>query len=151
MTGNWIKLALAISLVFNLFFAAGFAMSRSGKAWHHRSIERRAKWFTRQLDLDDNQQAVFDKLLAETIKNHKESRQENLPQLERMLDELVKDNPDQQVLQEYASFDRRKAHREFKIQQMAKFMAVLRPDQRKKCAELFLERIKRKFEHKSCH
>lgn len=147
MTRPWTKLLLTISLVFNVLFAAGYMRSHATMPGRHQRFEHRARWFAKQLDLDDQQQAQFDTLLAETIKKRGEIHKEKLPHLERMLNELVKDEPDKQVLQEFASSDRHKKHREFKVQQMSKLMAILRPDQRRK----FVELIKTRMEKRSGH
>ena len=139
--GLWIL--LCVSVVFNALFAAGFLRARS-HAHQFKSFEGRAKRIAQRLELDAEQQKVFDRLLAQTMEERTRLHEEIKPMREKFLAELVKDEPDQAVLQAYLGQDHHTKRRELMIRQIGELMKILRPEQRQKFEELIRKRWKRR-------
>ena len=109
-----LTIVLVLSLVFNVFFALGYfpilRHKRQGKTFHGRT-ERIAE----KLNLDQDQYKLFQDI-----------RESKSNQRQAYLAELVKDNPDQKLLERLSLEG---------LNNMQKFMRSLRPEQR----QLFLE------------
>ena len=110
-----------------------------------QTFEGRARSFVVGLNLDASQQEKFDELLTQAMQQRAEIRRERRPDREKLFAELVKDQPDEEILRSFIETDRGKARRAFKVEQMRKFMTILRPDQR----QLFLDRMHRRWDRKS--
>ena len=134
---------MAVSVAFNCFFVIGYV--RGGSALTKRpTFEQRARSFVGSLDLDTHQREVFEQLLSETVQERKKMRKQDEPRRSAFWAELVKDHPDPQILMRHTSSDARQAKRRLMVQQMTKFMAVLRPDQRKAFVEAMRARRARR-------
>lgn len=120
MKGKILTIVLVISLAFNGFFALGYFQAhrhrRAGKRFHSFG-ERIAK----KLDLDDQQYQLF----SELRENGKARRQ-------IYLGELMKDEPDQKLL-ERLSLER--------LANMQKFIGMLRPEQKQALTQMCRKRF----------
>lgn len=145
MKTKWVWILLCVSVVFNALFTAGFLRARS-HAHQSKTFESRARRIAQHLDLDTEQQKIFDRLLAQTMEERTRLHEEIKPMREQFLAELVKDEPDQAVLQAYLGQDHHKKRRELMIRQIGELMKVLRPEQRQKFEEL----IRKRWAKRSC-
>ncbi len=139
MKPPWLGILLALSVVFNVFFIVGYYRA-STQPQTRPSFEQRARQMAQQLGLDAGQQKSFDELLAQTIEQRSQLKAETKPLRDRLFEELVKDHPDQAVIDEFLEDDRFKQRRRFMITQMQKLMTILTPQQRQKFVELMRER-----------
>lgn len=149
MKTNWVKILLCVSLVFNALFAAGYLRARS-HAHQFKGFEGRARRIAQRLELDAEQQKVFDRLLAQTMEERKKLHEEIRPMREKFLAELVNGEPDQAVIQAYLDQDLHKKRKELMIRQVGELMKVLRPEQRKKFEELIRKRWERRAGRHKC-
>jgi Spy/CpxP family protein refolding chaperone len=139
---------LCVSIAFNALFIAGFLRAWSHSS-HRCSFEDRAQWISERLDLDPDQQVIFNQLLEETIENRTQFRQAKHAWKSQLVDELVKDEPDPAVLEAFVKQDHHKGHRELMVQQIGRLMAILRPQQRQTLQQLLKDRWKRKLSRHS--
>ncbi len=142
MRGKWLPLLLAVSVTFNVLFAIGYVRSRSTVP-QRPSFEARMKLLVKPLDMDDQQAQRFDQILTQTAEERRRLRQQIQPHREALLAELIKDKPDDQVLERYTQSDWRKAKRRLMVEHMKEFMAVLTPDQRRAFANAVRSRWNR--------
>ena len=124
---------LIVSLAFNVFFTVGFfqACKQEDKA---RTLEGRARIMAEKLKLDQQQYKVFETLLAEFTK----LRQTRAAQRDAFFAELVKDQPNEKMLEDLCAGDSVKQYRLDMLALMRKFIGMLHPQQR----ETFLEIIR---------
>ena len=122
---------LAISLAFNIFFAVGFLRARS-RMQRARTFRGRAEIIAKRLQLDDRQLEVFEGLLGE----YEQLRKERAPERDLFLAEIVKDKPDEKVLEDFVAGDSVKQHRLARLAVMRRFVGLLRPEQREKFIEI---------------
>ena len=124
---------LIISLAFNVFFTVGFfrACKQEDRAW---TIEGRAHIMADKLKLDGQQHKVFETLLAEFAK----LRQTRAAQQDAFFAELVKNHPNEKMLEDLCAGDSVKQYRLDMLALMRKFIGMLNPQQR----ETFLEIIR---------
>ena len=115
MKTKWVWILLCVSIVFNALFTAGFLRARS-HAHQFKGFEGRARRIAQRLELDAEQQKVFDRLLAQTMEERKKLHAEIRPMREQFLAELVKDEPDQAVLQAYLDQGHHMKRRKLMIQ-----------------------------------
>ena len=130
----WILLAL--SLAFNVSFVLGMFHAR-----HHRGLpkttEGRVELFAGMLELDKQQIERF-RVLDKKVSVGRDAFKEKMRERsEQFWVEIVKDNPDEAVLNEFTQPGPRVGHRQKFVQHMREFIAILRPDQRRKAAEFF--------------
>ncbi len=125
---------LVISLAFNAFLI--------GSAQTRKQIERaktfkvRTEAIANQLNLDPQQYENFTRIRDEfeqVLRQLTEKRQE-------FFAELVKDHPDQKVLDEFRSGDSVKQLRLQVLDWIQSFFGILRPEQRQKLVELVRKR-----------
>lgn len=129
MSRKFTHVLLAVSVAFNLFFLVGYMQSSDPPPQGMR-FERRAKKWAEKLNLDQQQTGVFEHLLTETIQERKRIREESHPERDRFLAELIKDNPDEGVLLEFARSNIHQSRRESMVRYVKKFVAILTPEQR---------------------
>ena len=128
-------LLLGISLAFNMFFVAGFfqAYEQATKA---RTLRGRAAIIAQKLELNQEQYEQFQGLVGE----FEQLRQKNISQREALLAELIKDEPDEEVLEQYCEGGTIKQHRKARLSLVRRFMNLLRPEQREAFAEIIEKR-----------
>ena len=126
---------VAVCLAFNVFFTVGFLRARSRMA-KARTFRGRAELMARRLELDQQQRQAFERLLDEM----EQLRKARTPRRDALLAEIVKDEPDEQVLETFVSGDAAIRHRRAKLALMRKFIALLRPEQRERFEEMVKER-----------
>ena len=129
MSSKWTQILLAVSVAFNLLFLVGYAGSKEPAPQGSR-FERRAKRWAGQLNLNQQQNEAFERLLAQTVEERERVREENRPKRELLLAELIKDEPDEKVLLEFAQSDIHQSRRELMVRYMKNFVAILTPEQR---------------------
>ena len=149
MKTKWVWLLLCVSIVFNALFTAGFLRAKS-HAHQFKTFEGRAKRIAQRLELDAQQQKVFDQLLAQTMEERAKLHETIKPMREKFLAELVKDEPDQAVLQAYLDQNHHKKRKKLMIRQISELMKILRPEQRHKFEELIRKRWERRAGRHKC-
>jgi len=126
---------LAVSVVFNAFFLAGFLRARS-EAEKPRTFQEKADRMAARLDLDPQQKAQFENIVDEFDR----LRKERTPEREAFLAELVKEDPDEKTLENYVTGEAADEYRLKKLSLARQFVALLRPEQRKKFTEMIRKR-----------
>lgn len=125
---------LLVSLAFNVFFAAGYV-----RAWgrtRRRGFKGWARTIARKLDLDDRQQQQLDSIVGE----FDQLRKDRAPQRDAFMAELIKDKPDQKLLEEFVAGEAAKTRRLAKLALMRKFIGLLTPQQREQFVQLVKKR-----------
>ena len=126
---------LAVSLAFNVCFTVGYVQAK-GRMAKRRGFKGRARILARKLDLNDRQQKEFESILGE----FDQLRKERAPERDAFLTELIKDEPDEKVLGEYAAGEAAKTRRLANLALMRKFVALLTPQQREQFVQLVKKR-----------
>ncbi len=130
MKRNLIWLALAMSVLFNVFFVVGFARARA-QLELVESSNGASRVVASELDLNDEQRAVFSTLRASMRDEMTAYRDEIALTQSELAAELGKENPD---LERVRNLVARKAelHRERRLagsQRFNEFLGVLSPEQ----------------------
>jgi len=128
-------LLLAVSMAFNAFFAFGYLQGEA-HAGQRRSFRDRARAMARQLDLDDRQLQAFEQILE----GYERLREARAPQREAFWAELVKDRPDEKLLDDYMAGEPARRDRLAKLALIQKMIALLSPQQREKLVQLVKKR-----------
>ena len=126
---------LAVSLAFNVFFAAGYVRAKDRMA-KRRTFKGRARIMARKLKLDDRQLEAFEQLLSE----YGQLRKNRAPQREAFMAELIKAKPDEKLLEEHVAGEAARKRRLAKLALMRKFIGLLTPQQR----EQFVQSVKKR-------
>ena len=111
-----LSILLAVSLAFNLFFILGFFQAKK-QMEPVQTVRSHREIFLEQLDLDENQLKFF-----------QQPRQNRSEQSRAFLAELIKDKPDQKLLESF--------HLQ-KLVRTQEFISILRPEQKQKFVEIF--------------
>ena len=122
---------LVISLAFNAFFLIGFTQARK-QIERAKTFRGRTEAIAKQLNLDPQQYENFTRIRDEfeqLLRQLTEKRQE-------FFAELVKDHPDQKVVDAFRSGDSVKQLRLQVLDRIESFFGILRPEQRQKLVEL---------------
>ncbi len=133
-------LLLALSIGFNVFFAAGYLRARrefermQQRNKMLQTFEGRCQLFIEKLDLDLQQRGVFEQLLKEFMEKNRTLAEEQHDELERFLQEIVKDKPDPLVTEDYINNPRVFEQRRIMVEQLLEFMRYLSPEQRRELA-----------------
>ena len=131
-------LLFVLSLAFNVFFVTGYFQTQSAGAAKPPFVEQ-ARQFAAKLDLDADQMALAESMIAEMAEAKAKSRREYRPRYERFLAEIRKPEPDEKVLTEFAEHDRRAETRKLLARHMRQFVSQLRPEQQENFVKLCLE------------
>ena len=124
-------LLLAVSAAFNVFFLVGYLRARTETS-RRRTFRQRVLETAEKLDLNDGQLTKFEKLLD----RHEPTDRRLQEHRDAFWRELIKDQPDKQVLIDYAVGESSKEHRLARLKLMQELVAVLRPEQRRKLVQL---------------
>jgi uncharacterized membrane protein len=135
MKRNILLLVLALSLMFNVFFAVGYLRAREVARTISQSPDT-ARLAAEELDLDEAQRAVFTELRS-AMDDERETLREGIALArEELLDELDRPSPDLDRVQ--TLIDREaEYHRQLRMaaaERMRQFVEMLSPEQRR---ELF--------------
>ena len=130
-----LAILLPISLAFNASFVLGYVRARKAPQTAH-TLEGRARIMAEKLQLDEQQQAIFEESLAEFT----ELRQAREPQRQAFFDELLKPQPDPKVLEDFSIGPATAEYRLARLALMQDFVEMLRPDQRKMFVEMIRSR-----------
>ncbi len=115
-----LTILLAVSLAFNVFFIVGSFLDKKRMRLAH-SPQGRMELLAKELNLTEEQ-----------YKNFQHRRQSMGPKRQAFLDELIKDKPDQKLLESFALE---------RLALVQEFMRDLSPEQKQK----FVEIINRRF------
>jgi Spy/CpxP family protein refolding chaperone len=126
---------LAASLAFNVFFAGGYVHAK-GRMAKSRGFKGRARVIARKLKLDDRQQQAFEGILGE----FDQLRKDRAPERDAFMAELIKDEPDEKLLEEFMAGDSAKMRRLANLALMRKFIGLLTPQQREHYVQLIKKR-----------
>jgi len=116
---------LAVSLAFNVFFIGGFLQAHC----HRKEVPPpggRLETLAKNLNLDAAQRQVFEQLRGE-LEQH---RSEFAAKREAFINELVKDKPNQKILEEFFVGKDAKQQRLAMLGLMQRFVKILTPAQR---------------------
>ncbi len=149
MKSGILWLMLAVSVLFNVFFVAGYMQARSEQAGDEAvatagnneneargesSEDRMTRMVTRELDLTPEQQDVFAQLHHERSEDAQEFRA-SIELLQRqVMRELEKPEPDVDAMQRLAEQqgELHRRSRQLEAGRFSRFVEVLSPDQREK-------------------
>ena len=124
---------LVISLVLNVFLVLDYV--QAGKEPDRsRSFEDRARMMAEKLELDEQQSEYFEQFLT----RFNELREANAPRRDKYLQELLKPEPDEQLLKDFHVGPEALQRRLDILAMMREFIEMLRPEQR----ELFIQTIR---------
>lgn len=126
---------LAVSLAFNVFFAVGYFQAK-GRMAKRRTFKGRARIIARKLNLDDHQQQAFESFLGE----FDQLRKDRAPQRDAFMAELIKDKPDEKLLEEHVAGEAARKRRLAKLALRRKFIGLLTPQQREQFVQLVKKR-----------
>ena len=126
---------VAVSVVFNVFFVISFVRARS-EAETPRTFLEKAHRLARKLDLDEQQMAEFEHVIDEMER----LRAERGPLREAFLAEMIKEDPDDKVLENYVAGETAIEYRLNKLSVALKLVALLKPEQRQTFVELIRKR-----------
>ena len=126
---------LAVSLAFNVFFTVGYVRAK-GRMAKCRGFKGRARIIARKLKLDDRRQQEFENVLGE----FDQLRKDRAPQRDAFMAELIKDKPDEKVLEEFMAGEAATTRRLAKLALMRKFIGLLSPQQREQYVQLIKKR-----------
>ncbi len=131
MTKRLPWLLLAVSVAFNIFVAVGFFTAHH-KVKQSRGFKGRTELFARHLNLTDSQRQEYDNLMQQMD----QLRQSRISQREAFRQELIKDHPDQKVLEDYLTGPEACQQRLLRLEILRKMVEVLTPQQREKLLQL---------------
>lgn len=128
---------------------ASVAAVTNCRPWKHKSPEERAEWMakriTKELDLNDSQKQVLNKIKDEIVAKHKAEKGNHEIQLQEMTTLLRADTIDNARLT--ALRKRHQAHRESMeamfVEKTLELHKVLTPEQRNKAADLMEKHMKK--------
>ena len=126
---------VAVSVVFNVFFVISFVHART-EAEKPRTFLEKAQRMAKKLDLDEQQMAEFEHIIDELER----LRTERTPQREAFLAEMIKEDPDDKVLENYVAGEAAIEYRLNKLSVALKLVALLKPEQRQTFVELIRQR-----------
>lgn len=137
----------AVSLGFNVFFAVGSYRAREELEQARRHNDRlntfpgQAEAYVEQLDLDIQQREEFEMLMEETMQERERICRESMTLLNRFLKEVVKEDPDREVIAQYIHSPYVTQHRKLMADKIREFMTVLRPPQRRMLADSIRDKV----------
>ena len=136
MRGYLLGLGLALSLLFNVFFAAGFLKARA-EARRGRSPEAMVQKVTRELDLTGEQTALFSRLRSAVREDTAPVRERIALAEQELLGELDRDEPRFEVLESIMSrrADLQRQRRLRESHSFGEFVRALDPDQRARLSD----------------
>ncbi len=120
MNTKILSILLAVSLAFNVFFVRGYLQAKK-QMQLTQSHQGRMELLAKELNLDEEQYERF-----------QQRRQSMGPKRQVFLDELIKEKPDQKLLESFALE---------RIALMQEFMRDLSPEQKQKFVEIINKRF----------
>lgn len=129
---------LAVSLAFNVFAAVGrlqCSPPKSPAATTGRaapSARDRVAALAEKLNLSAEQRKEFEQAMTESDK----LREARSPLKDKFLSELIKDSPDEKVLEDYMTGPETDQYRVKRLELMTRFVKVLSPEQRQMFVQL---------------
>ena len=124
-------LLVAVSVVFNAFFLIGFLQARA-EAERPRTFLEKAHRMAERLDLDEQQMAQFEHLVDEFGR----LREQRAPDRDAFLAEMVKEDPDEKVLENYVAGEAAIEYRLNRLSLTRKLVGLLTPEQRERFSEM---------------
>lgn len=145
MTRNLLLFLLALSVLFNVFFAVGYLQARAeaSLAGSPARLEQRVK---RELDLDGEQSALFTRLRSGMEEEDALFHQEFAAIQQELTAELARQDPDAERVESILERqdDLRRRRRMAASERFRAFMEVLSPEQRMR----FVESMRRERGHR---
>ena len=135
---------LTASVAFNVLFLVGTfrARRRHGLV---RTPEGRARLLADKLDMDAQQRAECMTLEKKVAAERDAFCKKRLAQRETFWAEIVKDQPNDVVLEEFIQSSLSAERRQRFVKYMRELMQMLRPEQRQRAAKLFKSHRRRRF------
>lgn len=143
-----LHIVLAASLAFNVFFLVGTFMAQA-EVDRAGADEEWIDLLTRELDLDTQQEEKLRAWHEDYALERDQRREEFRSQIERFFDEIVKEEPNQAVIDEFIATAPGREWRAEMVQRSREFMEILRPEQRVQAVELIRNRYSRRMDGKS--
>lgn len=132
---KWLPWALlAISGAFNVFFAVGAFLAHARRE-RFRSPEFRAKFLADELGMDEKQRAAYLELCKRLDEEKEKAFYARATEERKLWEELAKDEPDEDKLKGLILTFHRE-HAEFFLEHARALAGILRPEQRKRLAEV---------------
>lgn len=132
---------LILSACFNVFFLAGSWQARTSHG-DQPTDKDIVDIVSEALDLDEQQRQVYAEIRADYDAYKAARNERKFDEHAAFWAELVKDEPNAEVLQEFIRQGQGDDRREMFVKNMTRLMAVLRPEQRHKAAEFFQARYR---------
>jgi Spy/CpxP family protein refolding chaperone len=127
-------------MAFNVCFAAGYFQAKAHIELT-KTPEGRAELFLRRLNLDEAQATAVRQLRDEYFAEWRRSMETKRAEYETFWTEIVKEEPDEQVLQDFIQSASSVESRSRFVRYMRNFMRLLRPEQRLQV----VEQIRRRY------
>lgn len=124
---------LAVSLTFNVFFALGLYRAVS----EPRTLEEKTEAFAEQLGLSPEQRVAYDAWRKAYLADRNERRAGNIGIFDRAINELMKDEPDEAVIDACVDAASGPEARRRTLGHIRALMQILTPEQRKTIVGLF--------------
>lgn len=145
--GTWpyrrtILAVLTISLVLNVFFIAGAVWTRLNGPPQARAFEQRFRGITKDLELNPQQRASFDRYMAASRSRGDRTQSQIGPMLGSAWEAATKPQMNATEVQRLfdEAFDKRREVQREATARMVDFLSTLSPEQRSKFVELIRER-----------
>ena len=143
-----VKVIIPVLLLAQVLVACGWAR------WHRAPLEKKAEWIAEKvadkLDLTDDQKTKLNSIRDEIVAKLKESRPSHMKMGEEMIAQVRSEKIDTEAIK--AKMDemdkKRDETRNFVIDKVAEFHAILTPEQRTKAAELLEKFHSRMMKHR---
>jgi uncharacterized membrane protein len=136
---------LVLSLALNVFFIGGVFWLKTRAMQAQLTPPERVRLVARELSLDDNQRAAFDRFIQTARQHTRELRETNTPLVDQAWEEFAKTQPDEAVIERLfsASADNRRRYQVELGQALRGFLAALSVEQRRTFIDLLRNRQNR--------
>jgi uncharacterized membrane protein len=141
--GQWLWIALALSLTLNLFVVGGLVWSMMSRPPPRAEAPaERLIAAARSLNLDSDQRVALGTFGVETREATLALRAANAPLMRQMWEEMAKAQPDQAAVLRFAdqALENRRIYQRKMTTNLMTFLVTLQPDQRKRFAEVATRR-----------
>jgi uncharacterized membrane protein len=133
---------LVLSLALNVFFIGGAFWLKTQAMRAEMTPPERVRLVARQLSLNEDQRAAFDRFIQTARQNMRELRETNMPLVEQAWNELAKPAPDDAVLERLSAqtADNRRRYQIELGRALRGFLATLSVEQRRTFIDLLRSR-----------
>lgn len=136
---------LVLSLALNVFFIGGVFWLKTRAMQAQMTPPERVRLVARELSLDDNQRAAFDRFIQTARQHTRELRETNTPLVDQTWNEFAKAQPDDAVIERQfaGAADNRRRYQVELGQALRGFLASLSEEQRRTFIDLLRNRQNR--------